>query len=150
MEIYVKRKINDRYGIFPGMGMVLFSPFAKIICIALFAAILGTGGFSVFKMFEIKKLELAVSEEQKANILLTGQLDGCNTAREHQNNALIRIRTDAERDVNAVNAVNEKLNNLTKVQKFEISELRRRPAPEGCDASTALLRDNLNTFGEQP
>ena len=102
------------------------------------------------KMFEIKKLELAVSEEQKANILLTGQLDGCNTAREHQNNALIRIRTDAERDVNAVNAVNEKLNNLTKVQKFEISELRRRPAPEGCDASTALLRDNLNTFGEQP
>lgn len=148
MEIYIKRKVvDDKMGIFPGMGLLL-SPFAKIALFAALAALLSSGVFSVFKVLEVKNLEIDLANERTKTTLLSGQIAACTGEIEDQNDKLKEIRADAEKDVQAVKDANEKLSNLTKVQKFEINELRNRPAPETCEDSKAWLRDNLDIFEE--
>ena len=148
MEIKVNKKtlVADRFGIFPGAGL-LFSPFSKILSIALLAGILATGGLSIFKMFEVKNLELALAEEKNNVTFLTGQLAGCNVALEDQNRELAEIAAEAAADINAIKEINDQLNDLTNAQGVEIDKLRERPAPASCDDSKAWLKQNLDTFG---
>ena len=149
MEIYIKRKVvDDRYGIFPGMSLLL-SPFAKILTIGLVAALLGSAIFSVFKVLEIKDLQIELAKEQTKTTLLDSQLATCNGEIEDQNLKLKEIRAEAEQDVTAVKEVNDKLTELSKKQRNEINVLRNRPAPENCDDSKAWLRENLDIFGEK-
>lgn len=149
MEIYIKRKVVDeKMGIFPGMGLLL-SPFAKILTVTLIAALLGSGIFSVFKMIELKNVQIELAQEQTKTTELTGHLAAANKAIEDQNTRLKEIRAEAEKDINAVKEVNTKLDNLTKVQRSEIKLLRNRPAPEGCDDSKAWLKENLDIFEEK-
>jgi len=146
MEIKVSRKQEENmYGIFPGVGLLL-SPFAKIAIVALLVALLSSGVFSVFKVLEVKNLEMDNLKKDVAIERLTGEVSACQTALEDQNGEIARIRADAEQDLIAVTMINEKLADLTKVQSREISILRNRPAPENCDDSKEYLKENLDTF----
>ena len=99
-------------------------------------------------MFEVKNLELDLANEKNTTTFLTGQLAGCNVALEDQNTRLVEIAAEAEADINAIKKVNDQLNGLTKIQRFEINELRKRPAPQNCEDSKEWLRENLDIFEE--
>lgn len=146
MEIKISRKQEENmYGIFPGVGLLL-SPFAKIAIAALFVALLSSGVFSVFKVLEVKNLEMDNLKKDVAIERLTGEVSACQTALEDQNGEIARIRADAEQDIITVQRVNEDLIDLTKTQSREIDALRRRPPPANCDDSKEYLKENLDTF----
>lgn len=145
MELRIKKKEINTYGVFPGAG-VLLSPFAKILSAILFAGLLSTGVFSVFKVLEVKNLQIAIAEEKNNTLFVAGQLNECRASIEAQNNKLIAIRADAERDINDIKSVNNSLEKLNKTQRAEIEKLRNRPAPQGCVESENWLRDNLDIF----
>jgi hypothetical protein len=138
-----------KFGFFPG-ATVLLSPFAKILSGVLLVALLSSAVFSVVKVFEVKNLKIDLLNEEKETTRLTTELEQCNIALTDQNNAIALLKSDADRDIENMNKINDELNKEVQLQYEEIDRLKARPAPVSCEESEIWLRDNINIFGDNP
>jgi hypothetical protein len=147
MLIKIKEKTVDdgRFGFFPGAGLLL-SPFAKILSGVLVLSLLGSGVFSVIKIFEVKNLKIELLQSKQEERRLENELDKCKLKLDSQNIRIAEIRADADKDIIAVKEVNDQLNKVTEIQDREIERLKNAPAPESCEESTQWLIDNLQIF----
>lgn len=145
MRIRIKNVSSGKFGFGLGAGLLL-SPFAKILVGVMFATILGAGGFGVFKMFQVKNLELKLAETSSQLTLTQSELNGCKMTLDEQNRDILNIRIAAEEDVKIIKEVNKQLDKITSVQAREIDRLKSNPAPVTCDESKEWLKENIQLF----
>lgn len=147
IKVSEKKAEDGRFGLFPG-GALLLSPFAKILSGILLAGLLTSGGFALWKMFEVKNLTIELMEEKENSAHLQSEFNNCKLEIEDQNNEIARIVSDLKKEVDDMQKLNDVLNERNVTQRREIENLRDRPAPLGCEESEAWLRDNLDIFGD--
>ena len=128
-----------------GVGLLL-SPFAKILAATLFVLLLGSGGFSVFKMIQVKNLEIKLIESEHELARVTGELGQCKDQIDMQNQEILDIRMDAEEDVSLIKDVNKQLDTATKIQQDEITRLKMKTAPLTCEEAQTWLKDNIGVY----
>lgn len=139
-----KREQKMAFGL-GGVGLLL-SPFAKILATTLFVLLLGSGGFGVFKMIQVKNLEIKLLESQNELTRVTGELTRCKGQIDMQNQEILDIKMDAEEDVSLIKDVNKQLDAATKIQQDEITRLKLKNAPLTCEEAQTWLKDNIGVY----
>ena len=145
MRINIRRQQQDLKMGF-ALGGLLLSPFAKILSVVLAGGLLLSGGFSVYKMIQVKNLELKLVKSENELIHVTGELQGCQSTIDLRNQELLDVVINAEEDINKFKDVNEQLGTIAKVQEREIGRLVADKAPLTCDEAKAWMHDNIDMY----
>ena len=146
MRIRLKeRQEHNKYGFVGGLSLLL-SPFAKILSASLLAGMLASAGVNVYQLLKIKNLEIRLLETENESGRLISEVATCKNALDNLNKDILRIRVDAEEDVNMIKDVNEQLGEVAKIQKNEIDRLKMKAAPISCDEARDWLRENINVY----
>jgi hypothetical protein len=140
------KKRDQKMGFAFGGVSLLLSPFAKILSATLLVSLLASGGFSVYKMVQVKNLKIELLQSQNELVRVTSELTACTTKLDQQNKDILNIMLDAEEDVNLVKNVNKQLDNATKIQKGEIDRLKMATAPLSCEEAQTWLKDNVGVY----
>lgn len=145
MIIKIKeRNIPDGRYAFGGAALLL-SPFAKIISATLFVMLLGSSGFGVWKVIENKNLEIDLLNAQNSLIHKQNEFDKCKSAIQSQNQKILEFQENID-DIAEIKKREDELKRENTLLRVEIDNLKSQDAPETCEESAELLRNNLNIF----